>query len=729
MKQLLVLLVGMVLWSTAAHAFDESRARAVLDTLTSRAFEGRRSGTPAQAEAEYFLALRLSQNQVYPGNGDSYFQDVPLLVTQEKSASLSLDHSYLGKVDFQLGADFTVITHSGSGSVSAPVVIVGYGYNRPDKNRNDYDSLDVSHKIVLIIRDTPDSPYDFSSDISRRKTMTWAKEHGAAAILFYQGENPVNGAAIPADIYDPHLPMMFVGDRMLRLLLDGTGYSAETYKDKLKSAALPLETGKRVTLSVQVRKLSSGYARNVLGFIYGSDPTLRHEVVVIGAHADHIGTNSRGVMYPGADDNGSGTAITSELARTFTEHPTKRSLLILHFTGEEDGLLGSDYWVRNPTIPLANLVGMVNLDMEGMGKGDVAMNGGETFGSNLWQEYTATLDSAKLSHIKIHREDGHGASDYASFMHAGVPTLAFWSRGPHPFYHHYDDEARMISDSALTAVGNRAEDFVRFLGNHPGRLASDGDSLRIMARLAQTVDFNGYRLDPTITVPTLSCPTALWLSASGLNFPEAVRRISELRYYCDQHDIAAASLKDALQGDRALRKSLFVGMDAYDLSVRSVAEASTLIRQGLSVVTLAPASPSEAERLAGSPIDKARQSGVYALVPFDFTTHDRVAKWKKQAIVLSTLKDFAAAPAAMREGLLSGDALVVLDVGATPTKEQLDAIRPGRERNIHLSFAAFPAEFREVRAWHAMKAMYDAGLNRDEILLLTGGNLRRFFEL
>lgn len=728
MKQAVLLLVCVANWAAAAHAFDETRARAILDTLASKQFEGRRSGTPAQEDAEYYLALKLSQYQVYPGGLNGYFQDVPILVTEEKSASLTLWHPYLGKIPFTLGADFTLVTHSGSGSMTAPVVLVGYGYDRPDKNRNDYDSVDVANKVVLIIRGTPDSPYDFQEDYSRRKTLEWAKHHGAAAVLFYQGENPVNGAAIPAESYDPHLPLLYVGDRVLQLLLDGTGYSVETYKEKIKSAPFPMETGKRLTISTGVRKSSSDHARNVLGFIYGTDPVLRNEVVVIGAHADHLGRNAHGVMYPGADDNGSGTAITSELAYTFAEHPTKRSILILHFCGEEDGLLGSDYWVHHPSIPLGNLAGMINLDMVGMGKGDLAMAGGDLFG-NLWREYVNTLDSARLAHIKFHREDGHGASDYASFMRAGIPTLAFWSRGPHPFYHHYDDEARMISDSAVAAVGRRAEDFIRFLGDHPGSLASSADTLRSMARLAQTVDFNGFKLDPSVFVSTLTCPTAAWLSTNNLSFPDAVRRMSEVRSYCEAHDIASANLKDALSGDRNWQKALFIGMEAYDLSVRSVAEAATLVRQGLSVVRLPLASPSEAERLAGGPIEEARKNGVYALVPFDFATRDRVKQWKKQALIFADLKDFAAAPADVRDGLLSSDALLVLEASSTPTQEQIDAIRPGRERYVHLSFGSIPREYRELRAWYGVKAMYEAGLNRDEILLLTGGNLRRFFDL
>ena len=97
-----------------------------------------------------------------------------------------MDHP-LGKIPFVLGADFTMITHSGSGSVLAPVVLVGHGYARPDKERDDYAGADIQGKIVVVLRGYPDSPYDFQEDYERRHALTWAKERGAAAVLYYQG--------------------------------------------------------------------------------------------------------------------------------------------------------------------------------------------------------------------------------------------------------------------------------------------------------------------------------------------------------------------------------------------------------------------------------------------------------------------------------------------------------------------------------------------------------------
>jgi len=726
MVRTLVLAVNLLLTAATAFAFDTGRARTILDALASDAFQGRRPGHPGGVKTEEYLAENLRVCGVESGGRAGFFQDVPMLATEEQGAELTLMDHELGKIPFTMGVDFNPIVHTGSGSVIASVVIVGFGYVRPEKNRDDYGTVDVAGKVVLILRGYPQSPYDFTRDYERRQLLTWAKERRAAAVLFYQQAQSLQGAAIPAELYDPNLPLLYVGDRLLRLLLDGTGYSLETYTEALKSGPLPIETGKRVYISTRARKLSTQSARNVLGIIYGTDPVLRNEIVVIGAHWDHVGTDARGVVYNGADDNASGTAIAAELARVFAANPPRRSVMIMHFTGEENGLLGSEYFVAHPTIPFGNIVGMINLDCEGLGTGTVVMAGGETFG-RAWDEYAAGLDSLKLAKLALRREDGHGAGDYASFVKTGCPALAFWSRGQHPFYHSYEDDARWISDSVLTAVAERAEDFVRFLGNHDGALAFHADSLRLLARLAQTVDFDGFSIDAQGDVPDLSCVTAAWLPReAAVLTPEAIHRLAEVDDACLTRRIVTGTLKDALQADRRLQRALFFGASEADLSGRRRADIRLLVRQGVSLVRLAagvgPNTPPEV-------FEELLAAGMYALIPFDFSTAARIERWKTHSIVRADLAAFAAAPESVRDGLLQSDAMLVLEVSEAATREQLDALRPGRDRRVHLNFGSIPEFRREEHAKTVIRSLFEAGYSRDDVLLLTGGNLRRFFDL
>jgi hypothetical protein len=723
-----IISVLLLLTALPVHAYDQARARDILNTLTLDAYEGRRPGTDGGRKTEYFLAKKLSDYSVYPGAQAGYFQPVPMLVTEEQGSALTLMDSKLGKLSFALGLDYSVVTHSGSNSMIAPVALAGHGYVRPDKNRDDYGTLDVKGKIVVIVRGIPDSPFDFQNDYNRKNIVKWAKERGAAAILFYQEEEPINGAAIPEEVYDPDLPLLYIGDRVLTLLLDETGYSIATYKNAVKRNPLPLETGKQVYVSTRVKKIDDGQARNVIGIVYGTDPVLKNELVVIGAHMDHIGKNSDGLIYPGADDNASGSAMASELARTLAEKPMKRSALIIHCTGEEDGLLGSDFFVRNPSIPLANIVGMINLDMEGLGSGDVVMAGGETFGS-VWNDYTATLDSTTKAHLIFRRDGGHAGSDHASFMHAGCPTMAFWSRGDHPSYHTYHDEARWISDSVMETIGNRAEDFIRFLGDHEGALAAHADTAQNLARMASIVDFTGFPVDGMGTMPAITCPTAAWISRDATALAEASRRMSDMHYFCSTRDIVSENLIAALKADRAQQKSIFFGLPEVDLNTRRPADVDALVREGLSIVKLAAGSSAVDRSAPTAGMLEAKKNKLYALVPFDFAAPKRVDEWKEHALVSTTFKSFTEAPQSVRDGLMNSDALLLLEITETPTKTQLDAVMPGKERHVHLNFGSIPRERREEHARIVVKAMLEYGISREDISLLTSGNFRRFFEL
>ncbi|RPH93491.1 M28 family peptidase [candidate division KSB1 bacterium] len=709
------------------QAFDSTRARTILDAIASDAFEGRRPGSAGGMKTEEYLAENFRVCGVEPGARAGYFQDVPLLLTEDAGSDLTImDHEF-GKITFQSGIDFHALNRSGSGSVIAPVVVAGYGYVRPDKNRDDYGSIDVSGKVVLIVRGTPASSYDFQTDFNRRSTIQWAREHKAAAVLYYQEADPLNGAAVASDVYDPNLPVLYVGERVFNLLLDNTGYSVESYLEAIKRAPLPLATEKNVYVSTRLRKLPSQKSRNVLGIVYGTDPVLKNEIIVIGAHWDHLGKDSRGAIYNGADDNGSGTAMVAELARVFAASPLKRSVMLMHFTAEESGLEGSDYFVRNPSIPFGNIVGMVNLDCEGLGSGNIVMAGGETFGT-LWKEYVAGLDSALLPRLLFRRSDGHGRSDHESFLIGGCPALAFWSRGDHPFYHRIDDDAKWISTSVLNAIGTQAEDWVRFIGNREGKQAAHADSLRLLARHAVNLDLNGFAMDPQGTLPELSAISAAWLPRDAmLTAAEAIRRASELQYICTSRNVTCGGLKSVLTADRNHKKSAFIGATDADLFSKRAADLDALYRQGITVVRLSTGGTDR--NSANDPLERFRKAGAFALVPLDYTAPSRVGKWKDHALVTGALKDFAALPEAIREGLLTSDALLILDVLETPALDDVNTIRSACSRLVHLNFGFLPEHRREEHARAVIGRLFEAGLTRDEVLLIIGGNLRRFLDV
>lgn len=723
------LLLCLLILASSLYGFDVQNARAIIDELGSDAYAGRRPGHPGGTKAEEYLAAKLQAYGLKPAGRSGFMQDVPMLVTKEEAASLTLMNHELGKIPLVLGADFTLVTNSGSGSFMAKVVIAGMGYNRPDKGRDDYGDLDCRNRIVVILRDFPDSPYSFQEDHSRGRTLAWAKEKGATAVIWYDRAFPVQGAAILEQDYDPNIPMFYIGDQVLSLLLDGSGYSLKTYKNELKKRPVPVDTGYEMWVSARTKKLSGAAPRNVVGIVYGNDPVLKNEVIVVGAHMDHVGENAKGVIYNGADDNASGSGLLSELAHSIATGPAlKRSVMFIHFTGEEDGLLGSTCFVNDPTIPFGNIACMLNFDMVGQGYGVVGTAGGHQLGAP-WYEYLDSLTPVEAGNLKFYREDGYAASDNGPFMQSGVPTLSFWSSGDHPFYHRYTDDPQNIVDSVLTNVGNRAESFIQFIANYSESLASRSDSLRNIARTAATLNMRGFFVDPSGTMPKLATIAAAWLPHdSDMPVSEITARTAEVHYVCKERKLSSTGLADAVNGFAHDKLGVFLAIPEASFVGRTPPEAITLVHQGLSLVSLVPGNGKSGGKMSDEIQQILLDGGLYAEVPLDFGTPSRIATWKDHAIVTARLADFAAVPTDIRESLLTSDALLVLEVEPDMSKEQIEAIRSGRQRQVHLNFGSSYPELRENEMKSAIRKLYDAGLSRDDVLLLTGGNLRRFFK-
>ncbi|MBM3457811.1 MAG: M28 family peptidase, partial [Armatimonadetes bacterium] len=183
--------------------------------------------------------------------------------------------------------------------------------------------------------------------------------------------------------------------------------------------------------------------RNVIGLLEGSDPVLKQEYVVVGAHYDHLGlggahslsSDERPAIHHGADDNASGTAGVLELANHFASRrgELRRSLLFMAFSGEEMGLLGSAHWTKNPTVPLERVAAMVNLDMIGRMKGDTVQVLGAG-SSPAWKELLEEANRPHRLQLKAGGGGSFGGSDHQSFYARQIPVLFFFT-GIHPDYH------------------------------------------------------------------------------------------------------------------------------------------------------------------------------------------------------------------------------------------------------------------------------------------------------
>ncbi|NUR35099.1 MAG: M28 family peptidase, partial [Gemmatimonadaceae bacterium] len=256
--------------------------------------------------------------------------------------------------------------------------------------------------------------------------------------------------------------------------------------------------------------------RNVLGLIPGRDPALRGEYVVIGAHFDHLGRSAANAMDPeardavrnGADDNASGTAAVLELARLLVARPARRSVVVAHFSGEELGLLGSQWFVDHPPVSLDSAVAMVNFDMVGRLRNDKLI----VYGVATARELPAILDSANVApRLAISAVgDGFGPSDQSSFYARGVPVLHFFT-GLHDDYHRASDDVAKINAAGEARVVALAERVVRAIADRPAPVTR--------VRMAARAPAAGGREGSSVylgTVPDMSAGDAPGLRLTGV---------------------------------------------------------------------------------------------------------------------------------------------------------------------------------------------------------------------
>lgn len=215
--------------------------------------------------------------------------------------------------------------------------------------------------------------------------------------------------------------------------------------------------------------------QNVVAILPGADPALRGQVIVVGAHIDHLGRSSIGALDPdevdvvrnGADDNASGTAAVLELGRLLRAQPPRRTVLFVNFSGEELGLLGSQYFVDHSPVPLDSIVAMLNFDMVGRMRGDSLI----VYGVASAREMSEVVERAnsRLGIVVRGVGDGYGPSDHSSFFARGIPVLHFFTN-LHEDYHRASDDAHKINVRGATRVIALAERIVREIDNRDTRL-------------------------------------------------------------------------------------------------------------------------------------------------------------------------------------------------------------------------------------------------------------------
>lgn len=466
-------------WSNPDITREEIRYH--IGILASDSLEGRLPGTPGiEMAADYIRKEFMSYGLKPRGDRGSYDQafDIVAGLTADETNSLKS-----GELSFALKEDFLPLNCSADTSVSAGVIFAGYGITAQELNYDDYAGLDAKGKIVVMLRYSPDgdTPHSgFYRHASVRRKVALAAEHGAIGVLIVtgpgDGEDELISLLYDNTVSDYGLPAMTISRKTALAILGWKDDQLAARQDGINRSKKPASTATTAVVDMVAKvTVVRKTAWNIIGFLEGSDRTLRDEVIVLGAHYDHLGMGGSNSMYRGApaihngaDDNASGTSALLELAQRLAalRDSLKRSYLFIAFSAEEMGTLGSKYFMEHPTVDSARLITMFNFDMVGrLRDGNLVIHGTGT--SPHFESYLKDANAPYNLNLSL-LKDGNGPSDFAEFYRKNIPVIAFFT-DVHEDYHKPSDDAERINVEGEEQITRMALDVIRRL---------DGDSVR-----------------------------------------------------------------------------------------------------------------------------------------------------------------------------------------------------------------------------------------------------------
>ncbi|MEM1326961.1 MAG: M28 family peptidase [Bacteroidota bacterium] len=493
-----------------AQEITAEEMREILTVLASDEYEGRETGTAGQRKAADYIA-GLFKEMGMPAflDGNSYFQEIIFTGENWNEAAIKInDTEYRNMRDF-----YAFPTRNGSLETTTIDEIIFLGYGIEDGRYSDYAGKDVNGKIGLIYAGEPrDKDGNFlltKSQTASEWTGDWerkvrlAKEKGVKLLLIVDPDVKKNiaenrrqllsynmklgGQAYDTDEFVPHV---YISSTMARDLVSQRFKKLVKARDKIakkgKLKKVEIPTDMTITLDKNLRQLIGS---NVLGYVEGSNPNLKDEVVVVTAHYDHLGARGKSI-FNGADDNASGTTTVLEVAESFAAAKAagvgpRRSVLFMLVSGEEKGLLGSQYYAEFPIFPIEKTVANINVDMVGRvdkkyedNPNYIYVIGSDRLSTELHEiNETANKTYTNLVLDYTYNDDNdpnryYYRSDHYNFAKKGIPAI-FYFNGTHVDYHRPSDTVDKINFEKMEKIGRLVFHTTWELANRDKRIEVD----------------------------------------------------------------------------------------------------------------------------------------------------------------------------------------------------------------------------------------------------------------
>lgn len=454
-----------------------------LHVLASDAYEGRETGMNGQKKAAAYISNQFKSAGIPPYKDSTYYQTYWLNMIVPKPAAIKIN-----KKNYKANKDYYTYPDQEQQFINVDsIYFLGYGLN--EVSYNDYLQRNVKNKVIMILSGEPISK-DSVSLLTNKKTLSpkaaltklkliEASDKGVKAVLLVvddiENEIKTNKHRLESpNVYleqNGHKPfVIYISKKMANGILNaGKKDSVELIKKYIaengKTLQIALKRKLFITINNELKKVSS---ENVLAYIEGSD--LKDELVVVTAHYDHLGKHGK-VVYNGADDDGSGTVAVMELAKTFAKakqegNGPRRSMLFMTVSGEEKGLLGSSYYVKNPVFSLKNTVCDLNIDM--IGRLDPQHENNPNYVYIIGSDKLSTaLHKASENANKLYTQLNldytfndendknrfYYRSDHYNFAKKGIPVI-FYFCGVHADYHKETDEVEKIDFKKMQKITN-----------------------------------------------------------------------------------------------------------------------------------------------------------------------------------------------------------------------------------------------------------------------------------